>query len=61
MSPYYYGDGTFYDINIVSDGYCSRPYISSEYGVRPSISIKPNVKMNSGDGSEASPYEFVVE
>ena len=30
-------------------------------GVRPSISIKSNIKIDSGNGTSVSPYEFVVE
>ena len=36
--------------------------VSNKYGVRPSISLKSGVKIaDGGDGSSATPYEFVVE
>ena len=45
---------------IVKDGYLTSSLGS--YGVRPSISLKPTVKIAvGGNGSSTSPYEFVVE
>ena len=36
--------------------------VDVEFGVRPSISLKPGVKVaEGGDGTSATPYEFVVE
>ncbi len=40
--------------------YNDRVYFSS--GVRPSVSLKPGVKLASGgNGTSATPYEFVLE
>ncbi len=42
--------------NISTAGEISYDHANSSYGVRPAISLKPETKYTSGDGSMASPY-----
>ena len=63
MTPgtfYYVDTGEFF---VTSSGSSTNDgRVSDSFGVRPSISLKPGVKIaEGGDGSSATPYEFVVE
>ena len=61
MSPSHYR-AMAYEYNVDSNGYVSGYFIDSTSGVRPSISLKQTVKVApGGDGSSATPYEFIVE
>ena len=65
MSPYSYVGTVNNSRNFIvnSNGSLGNIYTGYSWGgVRPSISLKPNVKIvKGGDGSSATPYEFVVE
>ena len=63
LSPGDFDGSGAYEFRIDSDGYVGIDgVVSSSRGVRPSISLKPEVLIASGgDGSTESPYEFVVE
>ena len=61
MSPYYFGITAPYVFYLYKKGYfaCS---LGDSNGVRPSISLKPNVKIAAGgDGTSTAPYEFLVD
>ena len=59
MSPTSFTNAAFgYSVT----SYLNDQTLDANYGVRPSISLKPSVKIaDGGDGSSATPYEFVVE
>ena len=62
MSPYYLyvTDATGFSVDFA--GRTFRCTISYSRGVRPSISLKPGVKVAAGgDGTVENPYEFIVE
>ena len=62
FSPFNFGSGIAYGFGVDLDGFVSSYYMGFNYGVRPSISLKPEVKIaQGGDGSSTAPYEFVVE
>ena len=62
MSPYNFNYNEAYGFYVYSDGYVNNGNVNGTGGVRPSISLKPEVKVaEGGDGSSATPYEFVVE
>ena len=70
MSPGVFVNGDYgaFGFYVYGSGYSNRgglldnDYVSNGYGVRPSISLKPGVKIrDGGDGTSTSPYEFVVE
>ena len=76
FGKYYYHSNSYdtlgqfhYEFVVDSNGiltansyYESNRITSTSAGVRPSISLKPEVKVaDGGDGSSATPYEFVVE
>ena len=62
MSPYSFGTGYAGEFVMYLSGYSGHSNVNYTYGVRPSISLKPGVKVrDGGDGSSTSPYEFVVE
>ena len=68
MSPYGFGGSNGYaffgakQYYVNSDGSLSNSDVTNYFGIRPSISIASNVKIaKGGDGSSATPYEFVVE
>ena len=55
---------TPYDLDFVvsSVGFLNEYLLNNTYGIRPSISIKSNVKISAlGDGTVKNPYEFEVE
>ena len=62
MSPAYYDINYSYEYFVGEDGFLGTSGTVNYNGVRPSISIKPEVKISTrGDGTATSPYEFVVE
>ena len=63
MSPYVAYRESDSELSVVSDGRMGIDgSVTFSYGVRPSISLKSNVKVaTGGDGTTANPYEFVVE
>ena len=62
MSPSNYYLHSSRNFFIISDGSVARDGVFVSAGVRPSISLKPTVKIAAGgDGTAATPYEFVVE
>ena len=73
MSPGGFDSNSTYEFSVWTTLYVNNVYVNihgvlynnnvnSEYGVRPSISLKPEVKIaTGGDGTSTSPYEFVVE
>ena len=62
MSTYIY-DNFISEFNVYFNfGELNGYHVDYESGVRPSISIKPEVKIaEGGDRTSTSPYEFVVE
>ncbi len=62
MSPSTSGDELASEFGVDDTGFLNYAYVKSKAGVRPSISLKPGVKVrDGGDGSSAKPYEFIVE
>ena len=62
MSPYYFNHEKSYNFVGHDDGSLKEDYADNDYGVRPSISLAPGVKMAAnGDGTVLNPYEFVLE
>ena len=63
MSPSHFNNMNYAnEFYVVSDGWLFYNSVSGVFGVRPSISLKPEVKVaDGGDGTSTSPYEFVVE
>ena len=61
LSPYQFRDNFAFQLRTASNGYLEYSYANSNLGVRPSISLKPGVKIaEGGDGTSATPYEFIV-
>ena len=62
MTPYYFSDTAVHG-NIITFalGRIDERTIDSQYGVRPVISIAPNVFYTSGDGSTENPYVIYTE
>ena len=58
LSPSHFGDKitSYYFLSSSSNFYSS--FVDSSYGVRPSISLAPNTKFISGNGSYNRPYEI---
>ena len=54
-TPFYYGENGAIGWSFVSGGWGSYS-ISTKYGVRPVVSIRPEIGISSGDGSYTSPY-----
>ena len=66
MSPTTFSDIDVYwgmsVYNVYGIGTISDAYVNGNYGFRPSISLKPTVKIaTGGDGSPETPYEFLVD
>ena len=62
MSPNRFSSNLASEFCVYSDGNVTGSSVGSTGGVRPSISLKPSVKIeNGGDGSSTSPYEFIVD
>ena len=62
LSPESFSNNGAYEFIVYSDGGLFTGGLSNGLGVRPSISLKPGLKVASGgDGTSATPYEFVVE
>ena len=62
LSPFNFRNGIAREFVVASDGFVSDGFVYGSFGVRPSISLKSGVKVaDGGDGSSATPYEFVVE
>ena len=56
MSPYCNYHDTAYEFVVFNTGYFNANYLYSSFGVRPSISLKHNIAIVSGDGQADSPY-----
>ncbi|MBR2766642.1 hypothetical protein IKD67_00945 [Candidatus Saccharibacteria bacterium] len=58
LSPYYrYSSGSVYEFNLYWDGgRLNYDYVSSAYGVRPSISLKPGISSVNGSGIATDPW-----
>ena len=62
MSPYYFSTQASEFLVSMSGPVDDSWIVNTSLGVRPSISLKLGVKIaDGGDGSSATPYEFVVE
>ena len=62
MSPMYFLRDYAYEFVVTGSGSLNQGTVIDNGGVRPSVSLKPGVKIAAGgDGSSATPYEFVVE
>ena len=62
MSPFGFYGGYATDSIVNSGGNLNYNGANNINGIRPSISLKPGVKIaDGGDGSSTTPYEFVVE
>lgn len=51
-----YKDYTIYYVH--SSGYSNYGSVNGSLATRPSLCLKPNVKIKSGDGTIDNPYEF---
>ena len=57
LSPFSVGSN--YAFSLSDSGYVSRGYyVTNSFGVRPSLYLVSNIKIDSGDGSEQSPYQL---
>ena len=57
MTPAYWSDSIVHVGNVNSDGQLYADFVAvSSSGVRPVLSLKPNVLVTSGDGTLSSPY-----
>lgn len=68
MTPSYYGDGNvrnhpyLFMYYVTSTGsFSTQGDVSTSYGIRPVISLKPNIKYKSGTGTMANPYIIKTE
>ena len=62
LSPAFYGDGNYHFewiFNIGNDGHHYQAYIGVDHYLRPAVSLKADIKLISGDGTQKKPY--VVE
>ena len=59
LSPLYFNYIGAYIFPLDSLGKLDYNYVSSDFGVRPAVSLKSSVKITSGDGSAGNP--FIVE
>ena len=55
-SPYFFLDGSACGRTVYTDGNMSDNGVSVTYGVRPAVSLVPDVEYVSGDGSMENPY-----
>jgi len=46
---------------VISSGYLYDYYVNYTYGVRPSVSLKPGILVNGGDGTDLSPYTLELD
>ena len=56
LSPYYFTQDGQYDFSVTSMGTLSSNYVTDDYGLRPSISIKPGQLITKGIGTADDPY-----
>jgi hypothetical protein len=56
LSPYLFDEAVAYVYATYSLGYLGAYDVSSYFGVRPAISLKPGTTYKSGDGTSTSPY-----
>lgn len=56
MSPFFVGDNYIIGFGVQESGHMYGNDMTREYGVRPSVSLKPGTLYSSGDGSATDPY-----
>lgn len=61
MSPSYPGDELIYNYSVNTSGWFSSKSVSSNLGIRPSISLSSSTFYTSGDGSMETPYVIYTE
>ena len=55
-SPFYFGATSAIGVIVQSNGYFGHGNVSTNYTIRPAISLKSGIEYSSGDGSKANPY-----
>ena len=55
-SPRFFDGNNARGSNVGTTGYLSNYLVSSDFGVRPSVSLAPGTEYSSGDGSMSNPY-----
>ncbi len=56
LSPYSDNSGSAF--RLIASGYVRPDSSNNSYGVRPSLYLVSSIKIDSGDGSEQSPYSL---
>jgi len=59
LSPYYFGGS--YASGIYVTGYIDNYYVNDSYGVRPSVSLRPGIRTDGGDGTASDPYTLELD
>ena len=55
-SPYNFNNSNANEYNVNSTGNLNNNNVNNTNGVRPVFSLKPNVRLDSGDGTANNPY-----
>jgi len=61
LSPIVFNNNFAYEFNVPSNGGLYNYSVGNTYGVRPSVSLKPGILVNGGDGTDLSPYTLELD